>query len=241
MQHYFVDKKNQNFYFKDCDFHHVKNVMRIKNMGEIVCIYDKKKYLCQIEYVANSYHIHILHEIEETKELKIDIILYQALIKNDKFDLVIQKATELGVAGIVGLICNRSIIKIDEKNMPSKIQRYQKIIKEACEQSTRSIIPSFLNYCHIKDIVLEKDTLGLIAYEKNKETESFVEKLKNLSKYKKIALVIGPEGGFEPSEVEALIAKGFHSISLGNRILRSETAAIASLAILSHYIESYGD
>lgn len=241
MQHYFVDKINDSFILKDNDFHHVKNVMRIKNMQEIVCIYDSRKYLCQIEYVASSYQIHVLHELKNSTELNKDIILYQALIKNDKFDFVIQKATELGVSKIVPTICKRSIIKVDKNNSLNKINRYQKIIKEASEQSTRSIQPTIDNFIDLKDIELDKDTLGLVAYEKDDDMKSLHNELTSLNEYQKVAIVIGPEGGFEKDEVELLIKKGFHVVSLGNRILRSETASLASIAIIAHYIESFGE
>ena len=163
------------------------------------------------------------------------------MIKNDKFDFVIQKATELGVSKIVPTICKRSIIKVDKNNSLNKINRYQKIIKEASEQSTRSIQPIIDNFIDLKDIELDKDTLGLVAYEKDDDMKSLHNELTSLNEYQKVAIVIGPEGGFEKDEVELLIKKGFHVVSLGNRILRSETASLASIAIIAHYIVSFGE
>lgn len=241
MQHYFVKKENEKFYLEDSDFHHVKNVMRLKNHDKIICINDNQKYLCEIIFTKDSYLLNVLEQLDNTQELKIDVCLYQALIKNDKFDLVIQKATELGVSKIIPTICKRSIIKVEDNKKESKIQRYQKIVKEACEQSQRSFIPTIENFLDLKDITLGEDTLGLIAYENNEDYLSLYNALKDLKKYKKIAFVIGPEGGFEEKEVKQLLDKGFKSVSLGARILRSETASIYALSVASFVIESMGE
>ena len=128
-------------------------------------MYDNHSYLCEITYFNDSYKIGICEEITNDVELNKQIILYQALIKNDKFDLVMQKATELGVSSIVPTIFSRSVIKVDDSKKDNKISRYEKIVKEACEQSHRQILPTIQNYIKVKNITLDDDTLGLIAYE----------------------------------------------------------------------------
>ena len=237
MQRYFVNKIDNEFILSDSDFHHIKNVMRIKNNGNIICGYDNHSYLCEITYFNDSYKIGICEEITNDVELNKQIILYQALIKNDKFDLVIQKATELGVSSIVPTIFSRSVIKVDDSKKDNKISRYEKIVKEACEQSHRQILPTIQNYIKVKNITLDDDTLGLIAYENNGIINSLYNELKNIDKYQKIAIVVGPEGGFSDDEVSYLKQVGFKSVSLGKRILRSETASMFLLSVLSHYIE----
>ena len=237
MQRYFVSKENEKFVLNSNDFHHIKDVMRIKSNGNIICICDNHSYLCSIEYDNSSYDIKIIEEITKDVELTKDVILYQALIKNDKFDLVIQKATELGVTDIVPTAFSRSVVKVEKEKQESKINRYNKIVKEACEQSHRQILPVIHPYIDVKKIKLDEDTLGLIAYENNGNYHSFYEALKDINNYRKIAIVIGPEGGFSDDEVSYLKNEGFKSISLGKRILRSETASMYALSVIGYYLE----
>ena len=237
MQRYFVKKLEDNFILQDNDFHHIKNVMRIKNHGHIICVFENKSYLCEITYDANNYQIKIIEEQTADVELEKKIILYQALIRNEKFDLVVQKACELGVSEIYPTIFERSVVKIDNDKKDNKLLRYNKIIKEACEQSHRQTLPTFNSYINVLDITLDENTLGLIAYENENEHCSFHNALNNLNDYDKVAIVIGPEGGFSKKEVECLLKKGFKSISLGKRILRSETASLYALSVLAYKIE----
>ena len=238
MQRYFVSKENENFILSNSDFHHVKDVMRIKNDGQLICVYENKSYLCSINYFENGYKINVIEEITKDVELNKKVILYQAVIKNDKFDLVIQKATELGVTDIVPTIFSRSVVKVDDSKKDNKLNRYEKIVKEACEQSHRLVLPMIHNYQKVKTIKLDEDTLGLIAYENNGDYASFKNALLDVDKYNKVAIVIGPEGGFSNDEVDYLVKNGFKNISLGKRILRSETASMYALSVLSFYLES---
>ena len=238
MQRYFVSKENENFILSNSDFHHVKDVMRIKNDGQLICVYENKSYLCSINYFENGYKINVIEEITKDVELNKKVILYQAVIKNDKFDLVIQKATELGVTDIVPTIFSRSVVKVDDSKKDNKLNRYEKIVKEACEQSHRLVLPMIHNYQKVKTIKLDEDTLGLIAYENNGDYASFKNALLDVDKYSKVAIVIGPEGGFSNDEVDYLVKNGFKNISLGKRILRSETASMYALSVLSFYLES---
>ena len=237
MQRYFVSKENENFILSNSDFHHVKDVMRIKNDGQLICVYENKSYLCSINYFENGYKINVIEEITKDVELNKKVILYQAVIKNDKFDLVIQKATELGVTDIVPTIFSRSVVKVDDSKKDNKLNRYEKIVKEACEQSHRLVLPVIHNYQKVKTIKLDEDTLGLIAYENNGDYASFKNALLDVDKYNKVAIVIGPEGGFSNDEVDYLVKNGFKNISLGKRILRSETASMYALSVIANYLE----
>lgn len=236
MQRYFVNKENEEFILQDSDFHHIKDVMHIKNNGQIICIYDNKSYLCSITYNKNSYQIKVLNDISKDAECSKQIILYQALIRNEKFDLVVQKATELGVSEIVPTSCQRSVIKIENNKENDKLNRYNKIIKEASEQSHRQVLAKCNRYTTIKDIKLDKDTLGILAYENETDKLSLKDSLNNLNSYQKIALVIGPEGGFTIDEITYLLNIGFKSVSLGKTILRSETAAIYLLSVVNYVL-----
>ncbi|MDY2888177.1 MAG: RsmE family RNA methyltransferase [Candidatus Caccosoma sp.] len=237
MQRYFVSKKNDKFILTDLDLHHIKDVMRIKSNGEIICVYDNKSYLCTITYNNSAYDIKIINERDNDVELSKDVILYQAVIKNEKFDLVVQKSCELGVKEIVPTIFERSVVKIDNKNIENKLNRYNKIIKEACEQSHRQVLANIKPFINVKDIKEDDDTLKIMAYENNNDKHSLKNVLNKIDNYKKIAIVIGPEGGFTIDEVNYLLSVGFISVSLGKRILRSETASIALLAIIASYLE----
>ena len=238
MQRYFVSKENDSFILSNSDYHHVKDVMRIKDDGKLICVYENKSYLCSINYFDNAYKINVIEEITKDVELNKKVILYQAVIKNDKFDLVMQKATELGVSDIVPTIFSRSVVKVDDSKKDNKLNRYEKIVKEACEQSHRLVLPVIHNYQKVKTIKLDDDTLGLIAYENNGDYTSFNNALKDIDKYNKVAIIVGPEGGFSNDEVDYLVKAGFKNISLGKRILRSETASMYALSVISFYLES---
>ena len=124
MQRYFVKKENEKIVLSSQDLHHIKDVMRIKSNGQIVCVFDNASYLCKIEYDNDSYDVKIIEEITKDVELPKDVILYQALIKNDKFDLVIQKATELGVSMIYPTIFSRSVVKVEKDKMDKKLDSH---------------------------------------------------------------------------------------------------------------------
>jgi 16S rRNA (uracil1498-N3)-methyltransferase len=237
MQRYFVTKENDKFILSSDDIHHIKDVMRIKNNGQIVCVFNNSSYVCEVNYLSSGIDLKVVKEISNDVELNKSVILYQALIKNDKFDFVIQKACELGVSDIYPTAFTRSVVKVESNKVENKMIRYNKIIKEACEQSRRQILPTFHNYINVFDILLPEDTLGLIAYENNNNFSSFDEALKDLNQYKKVAIVIGPEGGFTSEEVKYLQKVGFKNISLGKRILRSETAAMYALSVVGFHLE----
>ncbi len=236
MQQYFVNKIGDKLYLNDNDLYHLTNVLRYKNKN-IICIIDNKAYLCNFTYQNKEYSIEIINEIDRNSELDVEIHLYQALIRNENFDLVLQKATELGAKTITPTIFNRNVVKIDKNKEENKINRFNLIVKNASEQSHRDIVPTVTNLVSVKDIELCENEIGLVCYEKNdnyKSLSSLKEKLINADKIK---IVIGPEGGIEPNEYQSLLDKGFYSISLGKRILRSETAAFNILSKLEYIIE----
>lgn len=237
MQQYFVTKENGKFILKPEDLYHLTVVMRAKDGSEICCLYLKKAYLCTFKGNQKEYEITEICELKQDSELPIPVTLYQALIRNENFDLVIQKATELGVYSIIPTIFDRNVVKIDGKE-DTKIKRYNLIAKGASEQSRRNVIPEVLLPIKIKNITLSDGEIGLLAYEKNDDTQSFSSLEKVLKEAKKISILIGPEGGITEEEYQTLIAKGFRSITLGRRILRSETASICALSIVSYILES---
>lgn len=223
MQQFFIKDKceiNKLVRLDEDSLYHLKKVLR-KTDGWKFRLVDNTNQIYLVELKGND--ALVIENLNENNELDFDITVILSLIKPDKFDLCLQKLTELGVKRIVPFEARRSVIKANDK----KLDRYRKIVLEACEQSHRNIIPEICDFASIKDIDKYLSKNNYIAYEKEDE------KLSDLKTDESVTLVIGPEGGFEIDEVNEFINKGFKSITLGKRILRAETAAIfgASLFI----------
>ena len=237
MQQFFVTKVNDKFILDEDDLYHLSVVMRAREDTQIICIYNEEPYLCSFRYAGKNYDIKIITKMLRESELPVHIRLYQALIRNENFDFIIQKATELGVNEIVPTIFERNVVKIEKDKEEAKYKRYKLIAKGASDQSKRNVPPIILPQCTINNIELSQDEVGLVAYEKNENTKSLSFFAPDIKKAKKVSIIIGPEGGISEKEYQTLIQKGFRSISLGKRILRSETATISLLSVLSYIIE----
>lgn len=204
---------------------HLKRVLR-KVKGYEFRLIDKESraFLCTLE----DDRAKVISVIKEERELRHELVLALALIKHDRFEWAIQKATELGVSKIIPLISERVMIKDDSE--VKRIKRYQKIAKEAAEQSLRHRTPEITSFMSLDEVASLPVANKLLAYEKEEE--------KKLEDYDDDTLiVIGPEGGFSKKEYQLLIERGFSSISLGKRILRAETAAIAAVCIIGRGME----
>ena len=223
MQQYFTNEElelNQLLKLDENTVHHITNVLRKKD-GYIFRMVDKsnKCYLCKLE----DFMARVISVVEEDHELDIDVTIVLSLIKNDQFELALQKLTELGVKRIVPYVANRSVIKIkDEKH---KLERFRKIVKEASEQSHRDIIPEITSPATIRDLEKYLSKYNYVAYEKHNGSMLPFSEIDN-----SVTIIIGPEGGFELSEVESFEKMGFECCSLGKRILRAETAAMFVMA-----------
>ncbi len=235
MQRYFARKDGISL--SEEDQFHLTKVMRAQIGDTFELVNQEYVFIMQIDQT----HPLSYHEIEkrEKKESAYSITLYYCLPKGDKFELVLQKATELGVHKIVGLISSRTIVRLDEKDREKKSIRYQKILKEASEQSHRDSIPLWGGIHDFSFISEHDEAIAWIADEDEAgTTHSFYQQLINVDKKpQSIAILVGAEGGFSREEVLFAKQHGFIPVSLGERILRSETAAIASLAILSFFLE----
>ena len=230
MQYYLVNKVNDSFVFSDEDKHHIKDVMRYKDGDEVYCVCDKKQYLAKLSFVNNDIVPVVIKEDTTKRELDVEVTLIVGLPRSEKFELIIQKATELGVSKIVPFLSKRSIIKLDKDRGDKKVSRWQKIAKEAMEQSRRCVCPEVTSIVNAKEIEKYMSATNVIAYEESKDFT-----LKGLmeNEKKSITFLVGPEGGFDPSEVEYFNKLGFVSVSLGNRILRAETACFYLLSLAS--------
>lgn len=224
------------------DVNHIKNVLRLKKDDEIaICNIDKEEtYKCKIEKIESENVVCIIKEKEEIqKEANVDITIFQGLPKSEKMELIIQKLTEIGVKEITPLNLKRCVVKLDEKNKVKKFERWQKIAETAAKQSGRDLIPKVNPVININNVcnMIPNYDIVLVAYE-NEEKSSLKNELKALKKKgiknSKIGVIIGPEGGFENYEIEELKQAGARAISLGKRILRTETAPIVVASILMY-------
>ena len=222
------------------DVNHIKNVLRMK-CGEKIRISSTsgRNFHCEIaEFSGEIVRADILEELEENTELPNQIYLFQGLPKSDKMELIIQKAVELGVHGIIPVSMKNCVVKLDDKKAVSKVNRWQEIAKSAAKQSKRSLIPAVELPMSYKLAVERAKGLDvvLVPYENERGMQATREVMEGIKPGQSIGIFIGPEGGFDSSEIE-LVKDNSHLISLGNRILRTETAGLATLAMLIYQLE----
>lgn len=240
-----VNENKQEIKIKGTDVNHLKNVLRIKIEDKIeVCnLENQQNYYCQVKEIEKEcITAKILEKIMQTTESNVKVSVFQGLPKAEKMELIIQKAVELGVYDITPVEMKRCIVKLKEKDADKKIQRWQKISEVAAKQCGRNIIPEIHSVISSKDIgnkILEYDVV-LVAYEEEKIITLKEELLKLKQNEKdeiKIAIVIGPEGGLENKDVEYWKENGAKVITLGKRILRTETVALQMLSIIMYELE----
>lgn len=228
------------------DVNHIKNVLREKIGNEItICnTCDGQDYLCEITKIEEEQiECKLKEKIESNSESNIKVTIMQGLPKSDKMELIIQKAVELGVNDIIPIEMNRCVVKINEKDKNKKIQRWQKISEVAAKQSGRNIIPEIKDIIKLKNICtfIDEYDILLLAYENEKEN-TIKQELKRIERFKnkelKIAVIIGPEGGIAPEEVQELQKSGVKTITLGKRILRTETVALNVLSVIMYELEN---
>lgn len=248
MPKFFVSEENikeEKIFIAGEDVNHIKNVLRknIKDTLEICDAQNGKNFLCEIEKIEKEQiTCTIIEKLENKSEATTYVHIYQGLPKSDKMELIIQKSVELGVAEITPTNMSRCIVKLDSKDARKKVERWQKISEVAAKQSGRDIIPKINNLCNFNEIInqcKEYDAI-ILAYENEKENKlkNEIDLLKSLEKENlKVAVIIGPEGGIAQEEVEKAKQNGIKVITLGNRILRTETVALNILSILMYELE----
>jgi len=224
------------------DVNHIKNVLRLRQGDEIViCNGQGKDYYCIINEVSDNEVVAAIDAVKDTAaELKSRIALFQGLPKKDKFELIIQKAVELGAAEIVPVMTGRVVVKLeDKKKEEKKLQRWQAIAMEAAKQSGRGIIPAVRPVHSFFDAIkaLSRMDLALIPYEKATDISITRELLGKIADYSRIGVFIGPEGGVEEEEIKLAMEHNIRPITLGRRILRTETAGLAILSMMMLMLE----
>ena len=233
------------------DVNHIKKVLRAKIGDELQICNNKTKenFLCDIENIENEEILcKIKEKVEEKAESNIEVTIFQGLPKADKMEYIIQKSVELGVYDITPVEMKRCVVKLDEKDKNKKQLRWQKISEVAAKQCGRDIIPQINKIINIKNIceLIKKYDIVLVAYENEKQNtlkeqlnliKEKMEKLKS-DELIKIGIVIGPEGGLEEQDIEKLKENGAKIITLGKRILRTETVALNVLSIIMYELEN---
>lgn len=244
MQHFFVTPaqvKEASIYVEGSDVNHMKNVLRMR-IGEKVTVSDgnNKQYLCEVErYEETEAVLHIIEEQQVDTELTSQIYLFQGLPKQDKMELIVQKAVELGVYEVVPVATRRAVVKLDEKKAKKKVERWQQIAESAAKQAGRGYIPTVANVQSFKEALQTAKELDvvLIPYELAKGMQETREIISKIQPGQSVGIFIGPEGGFEKEEVEASLEIGAKAITLGKRILRTETAGLTTLSVLMFHLE----
>jgi len=238
MQRYFADIIDNKVTLGDGDIHHLLNVVRMKKGERIEVVANERLHICEI-ISTNPLDIEVMEVSPLDSEISQSVTIFFALAKGDKIDFVIQKATELGAKRIVLMKTSRCVVKYDDKDFAKKLVRFEKLAKEASEQSHRLVTPEIVGVVDINKIPTELlCDINYVGYEKDAgDTSESFQELSNLDKNKSVSIFIGPEGGFSEKEIETLKSLGVKSISLGKRILRCETAAVYALSVIGYLLE----
>lgn len=224
------------------DVNHIKNVLRMRTGEKITAVEEQTggKYLCEIREITPENVVCDMISTEDAEtELSAKIFLFQGLPKGDKMELILQKAVELGCFEVIPVVCKRCVVKLEEKKKKSRVERWQSISEAAAKQSGRQVIP------RVHDVMAFSEALSyaadmdvrMIPYERAADMTGTKRLLETVGKGERIAVFIGPEGGFEEAEIEEAKSAGVIPVTLGRRILRTETAAITVLSWLMYFLE----
>ena len=243
MPKFFIEKNQVNDEYVNIigeDFLHMTKSLRIKANEKIVACDGVLDYNCIVEIITSDAVIcKIMEKISAIGEPSVKVYVYISVTKSDKLELVTQKVTELGAFKIIPFISARCVSKPDQKSANKKRERLQKIAIEASKQCGRSIIPEVLEFLTLKQVIenCKENDINLVLYENEKDL-SIKNAIENKD-FTTISIVVGPEGGFEQSEIESFINSNFEIVSLGKRILRAETAPIAAISAIMYQTDNF--
>lgn len=245
MQHFFVTPSQVGdgyISIEGRDVNHIRNVLRMRP-GEELAVSDgnNRKYLCSVErYEEGRAILKIKEEQAADTELPSRICLFQGLPKQDKMELIVQKAVELGVSEVIPVVTKRSVVKLDEKKAAKKTERWQSIAESASKQAGRGYIPKVAPVAGFTEALAYASGLDvlLIPYELAEGMQETKKVISGIRPGQSVGVFIGPEGGFEQEEVEEAIRAGAVPVTLGRRILRTETAGLTTLSVLMFHLET---
>ncbi len=233
MQQYFGESKKGNIInLNKKDFNHIKNVMRMKAFEEVFVVINNKRYLCSMNEDLKS--VTIKEEIQtKMKRKSREILLYVPFLQDEKMSLIFQKGTELGVTKFIVVDFEHSKYKLDDERKKKKLERWNKIIVEASEQSYRNDIPVLEKFISVKDIKSVKG-MNILCSLDTSCVKMISEVLNSDTLCDKISIVFGPEGGISKSEEDIIVSSGFERVSLGKTVLRTETAGLYVISIIKY-------
>lgn len=247
MDRFFVGKNNINLENKTCiiegeDVKHISKVLRGRIGEELeICDNDNNEYICEITNIDKSQvELNIVEVVDIKRESDLKIKVYQGLPKGPKMEMILQKLTEVGVDEIILVQTKRTVVKVDDKKEDKKIERWERIIYEAAKQSKRGKIPKLRGVLSFKEALadMKENDFNIAPYE-NERTKSIKQAIKGVD-IKNIGIFVGPEGGFEDTEIKAIEEIGGQSVSLGPRILRTETASLVASSIVLYELSDLG-
>lgn len=247
MDRFFVEKKNVNLENNTCiiegeDVKHISKVLRCRVGEELeICDNDNNEYICEITNIDKSQvNLNILKRVDIKRESDLKIKVYQGLPKGPKMEMILQKLTEVGVDEIILVQTKRTVVKVDDKKEDKKIERWERIIYEAAKQSKRGKIPKLRGVLSFKEALadMKENDFNIAPYE-NERTKSIKQAIKGKD-INNIGIFVGPEGGFEDTEINAIEEMSGQSVSLGPRILRTETASLVASSIVLYELSDLG-
>jgi 16S rRNA (uracil1498-N3)-methyltransferase len=247
MDRFFVGKNNINLENKTCiiegeDVKHISKVLRCRIGEELeICDNDNNEYICEITNIDKSQvELNIVEVVDIKRESDLKIKVYQGLPKGPKMEMILQKLTEVGVDEIILVQTKRTVVKVDDKKEDKKIERWERIIYEAAKQSKRGKIPKLRGVLSFKEALadMKENDFNIAPYE-NERTKSIKQAIKGVD-IKNVGIFVGPEGGFEDTEIKAIEEIGGQSVSLGPRILRTETASLVASSIVLYELSDLG-
>ncbi len=231
MQQYFGESMSENIInLNKKDFNHIKNVMRMKPSEEVFVVMDNKRYLCAMNEDLKS--VTIKEELQ-TKMKNKEILLYVPFLQDEKMSLIFQKGTELGVTKFIVVDFEHSKYKLDEEHKSKKLERWNKIIVEASEQSYRNDIPILEKFISVKEIKPVKG-MNIVCSLDTSCVKIISDVLNRDTLCDKISIVFGPEGGISKSEEDIIVSMGYERVSLGKNVLRTETAGLYVISIIKY-------
>ena len=247
MDRFFVEKKNVNLENNTCtiegeDVKHISKVLRCRVGEELeICDNDNNEYICEITNIDKSQvNLNVLKRVDIKRESDLKIKVYQGLPKGPKMEMILQKLTEVGVDEIILVQTKRTVVKVDDKKEDKKIERWERIIYEAAKQSKRGKIPKLRGVLSFKEALadMKENDFNIAPYE-NEKTKTIKQAIKGKD-INNIGIFVGPEGGFEDTEIKAIEEIGGQSVSLGPRILRTETASLVASSIVLYELSDLG-